>query len=113
LSYEEKLQIKCLGAHRPLHNKSEIGNGKFNNEWFGKNLWLSVANQSLFFLPRLLFGGEGVWSKSGFKDLKHLYERVSFPSLKGYKHSYATPWDKKSDHAVNPARRPHPENDRL
>jgi hypothetical protein len=70
-----------------------VGNCKFNNEWFGKNQWLTagVAKQSLFCFPCMLFGGEGVWSMSGFKDLKHLSEWVSFPSLKD-KYSHVTPW---------------------
>ncbi|XP_071210172.1 uncharacterized protein [Salvelinus alpinus] len=88
LSQEEKLQIKSLGPHQPPdveitlpqhRTKGKDPTRSFNTSWFHKKSWLtaSVAKKALYCFPCLLFGKEGTWSTVGFKDLKHLSERIS------------------------------------
>jgi hypothetical protein len=87
-SHEEKLQIKHIGAHRPLdvNITQPVGYCKFNNEWFGRNQWLtaSIGRQSL-----ACYSVEWVCCPG-------LCLRVSFPRLTfKIKHSHATPWARK------------------
>ncbi|XP_041727205.2 uncharacterized protein LOC121557809 [Coregonus clupeaformis] len=89
LSQKEKLQIKRLGPHQPPdveitalpkhRRKGKDTNRAFNPSWFDKKPWLtsSVSKKALYCFPCLLFGKEGAWSTVGFKDLKHLSERIS------------------------------------
>ena len=78
LSYEEKLQIKCICAHWPLdiNITQQVGNHKFNNERFGRNQrpTANLPKQSLFCFP--CYSVERVCGPS-------LGLRVSFSSLKG------------------------------
>ena len=79
----EKLEIKRLGAHQPRDIAITQAAGKvnrgFNVEWFVKKKWLTISIQktALFCFPCLLFGGDGTWSRTGYKDLKHLSERIA------------------------------------
>ena len=82
LSIEQKLEIKRLGPHRPDDlTICQAGKDKtrtFNKEWFKRKLWLtgSSSKKALYCFPCLLFGGETVWTTTGFSDLKHLSERL-------------------------------------
>lgn len=82
LKIEDKLEIKRLGAHQPNDFTCSQLDGKkkrtFCNTWFGKKSWLTVSEEkeSLFCFYCLLFGGEGLWTSVGCKDLKHLNERI-------------------------------------
>jgi len=83
LSLGEKLEVKRLGAHHPpdfqmVQTAGKVNRG-FNAEWFAKKKWLtaSIQKNSLFCFPCLLFGeDQGTWSRTGYKDLKHLSERT-------------------------------------
>ncbi|KAK0148889.1 Zinc finger MYM-type protein 1 [Merluccius polli] len=86
LSLEEKLEVKRLGPHHPRDIGISQTAGKniraFNVEWFAKKKWLtaSIQKKALFCFPCLLFGGSGgevTWSRTGYKDLKHLSERIT------------------------------------
>ena len=83
LPLEQKLEIKRLGPHQPVDfNIVQAGKDKtrsFNPEWFKRKTWLTacVTRKSLFCLPCLLFGGDTTWTTVGFKDLKHLSERLA------------------------------------
>ena len=82
LPLEEKLEIKRLGPHRPtdliIIQEGKDKNWSFNQEWFQRKTWLtgSSSKKALYCFPCLLFGGETVWTTTGFKDLKHLSERL-------------------------------------
>jgi hypothetical protein len=85
LTFEDKLEVKRLGAHQPsdLVIVNELVKPKkkltFKSEWFTKKTWLtaSVSLKRLFCFPCLIFGGETVWAQSGYSDLKHLSERLT------------------------------------
>ena len=82
LPLEEKLEIKRLGPQRPddftISQEGKDKTRSFNQEWFKRKTWLtaSISKKGLFCFPCLLFGGETVWTTTGFKDLKHLSERL-------------------------------------
>jgi hypothetical protein len=82
LKIEEKIEIKRLGAHQPNDFTCVQVDGKkkrtFCNTWFGKKAWLTVSEekQSIFCFYCLLFGGEGLWTTIGCRDLKHFSERI-------------------------------------
>src|SRR5215469_2661102 len=81
LSFDEKLQIKELGRSTPCLNLEQVVTSKnrtykliYNTSNYEKYKWISGCDQrqSLHCFPCLLFGGEDIWTKKGFKDLNHL-----------------------------------------
>lgn len=91
LTLEEKLAIKRLGPHQPndfsFFQMDSKKKRKFCSSWFTKKPWLtvSVEKESLFCFYCLLFdsgnehninGCENTWTKTGFRDLKHLSEKM-------------------------------------
>ncbi|XP_028327722.1 zinc finger MYM-type protein 1-like isoform X2 [Gouania willdenowi] len=87
LPLQQKLEIKRLGPHKPEDftifqeekcKKRKDSTRSFKQEWFKRKNWLTASHskKALFCFPCLLFGGETVWTTTGFKDLKHLSERL-------------------------------------
>ena len=78
MSFEEKNEIKRLGAHRPkdvqIKQKDTRQNRSFGVSWFERKDWLtaSVARSALFCFPCVLFGGDTAWTQQGVVDLKHV-----------------------------------------
>lgn len=81
-SLPEKLEIKRLGPHQPsdfyLQTSDKKQVRKFSSNWFIKKKWLTVSEHknSLFCFYCLLFGGDAAWTVTGFRDMKHLSERI-------------------------------------
>ncbi len=82
MSFEDKLEIKRLGPHRPhviqITQTAKRQNRKFCVSWFEKKVWLtaSVAKNLLFCFPCLLSGGDTAWTQQGIVDLKHLSDKI-------------------------------------
>ena len=82
----EKIEIKALGKPTPdlanLNQTVTSGkrtfNRKFNKSVYSKCSWLCGCDTkpALYCFPCLLFGGEGTWTKAGFKDINHLSDRI-------------------------------------
>ena len=66
----------------------QVGNCKFNNEWFGRN-------QSLNAITSLLFSGVCLWSKSVIKGLFSKLKSINIQHHGPEKYEYI-------GHAVNP-----------
>lgn len=82
LTFDDKLKIKNLGPDQPnirIIQSDKKVNRTFNKDWYNKKLWLtaSVLKKSLFCFPCLLFGGENVWTRTGYSDMKHLTAALS------------------------------------
>jgi hypothetical protein len=84
-STEEKLAIKNLGRPTPeisiiqnIKSGKRSFNRKFNKATYSKLSWLCGCDEknTLFCFPCMLFGGEDVWTKSGFSDINHLADRA-------------------------------------
>ena len=82
MSLEEKLEVKRLGAYHPndvkITQKDKRPNHNFCVPRFERTDWLtaSVARNSLFCFPCLLFGGDTAWTQQGIVDLKHLSDKI-------------------------------------
>lgn len=84
LPLHEKLEIKNKGRSTPdiVIHQTGVSNSKkyirsFNSDWYQKLKWLcgcDVTNR-LFCFPCLLFGGETVWTKSGFSNICRIKEK--------------------------------------
>lgn len=59
--------------------KGKIKNRAFNTKW----LTAGIPSTSLLCFPCFLFGGDTGWIKLGYKDLKHLSERLAKPESCG------------------------------
>ena len=76
------MEVKRLGAHHPndaqITQKDKQQNCNFCVTWFQRTDWLtaSVAGNSLFCFPCLLFGGDTVWTQQGIVDLKYLSDKI-------------------------------------
>lgn len=81
-SLEEKLEIKRLGPHQPpnfsISTSDKRQTRNFSADWFSKKPWLTASEtkNSLFCFYCILFGGEATWTNTGFRDMKHLSERI-------------------------------------
>lgn len=88
LSLAEKSHIKSLGRPTPDlklcqadKNSKSSYTRRFSRQVYDKNKWICGCDtlDALFCFPCLLFycdGTDKVWSKVGFKDLKHLNEKI-------------------------------------
>ncbi|XP_048085448.1 zinc finger MYM-type protein 1-like [Alosa alosa] len=86
-SLEERRRIKELGPDRPdLHiqqqsnNRSRTYTRSFSRSFYDKRGWLAGCGvrNAFYCFPCLLFqspGTEGVWTKTGVQDLKHLADK--------------------------------------
>lgn len=90
---EEKIEIKTLGRPTPnlLNFTQKINSEKrsftrnFKNDQYEKCSWLCGCDSriALFCFPCLLLGGEDSWTKTGFKDLNHLTDRIKKHEVSG------------------------------
>jgi hypothetical protein len=84
LTLNEKCEVKKRGRPTPnliikqegiSHNKKYIRS--FNTEWYNKISWLCGCDSrnTLFCFPCLLFGGDTIWTQSGFSNINKLKEK--------------------------------------
>jgi len=85
LPLAEKLNIKQKGRHCPnviiesaASSKGKKYSRKFNRDLYEKHKWLTGCcdTNALYCFPCLLYGGESVWTKVGFRDLNHLQRSI-------------------------------------
>nr|CAI5844592.1 unnamed protein product [Callosobruchus analis] len=88
LSLAEKSRIKLLGRPTPDLNLTQADKTskssytrRFSRQVYKKNKWICGCDtvNALFCFPCLLFYSDGcdnVWARTGFKDLKHLNEKI-------------------------------------
>ncbi|XP_053159028.1 uncharacterized protein LOC128347858 [Hemicordylus capensis] len=84
LPLKEKLLIKEMGPDRPLlklqqatAERGKFITRRFSTDWYDRKKWLCgcAARNALFCFPCLMFGGEKAWSRTGYRDLKHLADK--------------------------------------
>lgn len=84
LSLHEKMEIKNKGRPTPdiIITQEGISKNKkyirsFNSEWYKKIKWLCgcETRNALFCFPCLLYGGDTVWTQSGFRNINRIKEK--------------------------------------
>ena len=86
LSLNQKLSIKETRRPTPnifiqqkCNSRKKIYTRTFNRSLYDKTPWLCGcdAANALFCYPCLLFGGDATWTRNGFRDLRHLTEKIT------------------------------------
>ena len=80
ISLSEKLEVKKLGVRQTKNieiTQAGAKSRKFSLFWLTKTAWLTTCEErkSLYCFNCLLFGGESVWSKAGYSDLKNTCQK--------------------------------------
>lgn len=77
----EKLDIKKLGRPLPnlnLQQQTKNRCRKFNPEIYNKNKWICGSQEvnAFFCFPCVLFGGDVSWTKTGIRDIGHIWSKI-------------------------------------